>query len=175
MSRASVRRALVDYFSPPAINGLVKVYRAAPTLAPGQDFEYGDANWAAIAYVHLPHKAETRIALGGEHGGQKMAVWDTALVVVYRWLIPNPLPVDQDRAAWVDPLDLLLDDITDLIRADRTLGTGAGGIAWQAGEGDRTNSPDIVIDADLPLEDKGTVHQWQAVKFAVVEMIPQGA
>lgn len=172
MSAQDMRRAIVSWFAPPAIPGLVRVYPAMPTIADGREWDFGPSRgWAAVGYVHISDQSEQRIALGGAFGGIKQVTYQCGLVLLYRYLVPSPVPVDSDESAWVVALDALLDAVTSRIREDRTFGCGDAGPVWQAGEGDGIQSPDVRITRDLPVLDAGKVHAWQVVEFTAVEMV----
>lgn len=171
MSRADVRQALLEWFSPPAIGGLSTVFQAMPWWASGTTWEFDVVNgWASIGYIHLAEDAEQRIALGGEFGGMKLINYQVGLVLLFKYLVPDPLPIDSDPSEWVVYLDTLIEETKERIRADRTFGTG-GVIIWQAGGGDGTNTPDIVVQSDIPTLDNGIIQCWQAITFSIQEVI----
>jgi len=176
MGAPEVRDALVAWFDAPAINGLVKVYPALAVYTDGQRWEFAPGQtWAAVGFIHLSTQEEKRIGDGGAHGGIKQVTHACDLVLLYQYVIPDPIPVESDQSEWVGPLDQLIEDVANRIRADRTAGTapagGTGGVIWQFGEGDGMDSPDIRIVRDLPEQDNGVLHNWQRVEFTVVEMI----
>ena len=168
MTRAAVRRQIADWFAAPAVPGLNKAFRAAPTLIAGDDWAtVQEGNWGAAAYVHLSEQHETRLTLGGAHGGLKEITYSAALVVLFRWVIPDgDADVDGEVDGWADAYDYLIDNVMARIRQDRTFGSGTGGPIWQAGEGHQ----DLKLQTDLPKVDDGQVVVWSAVEFEVVEM-----
>lgn len=173
MTAAGLRAILVDYFEPPAIANLVKCYQAMPVWADSRTWEFDVVNgWAAIAYVHIAEQHERRIALGGEDGGMKMVNYDVGLVLLYKYLVPDPTPVDSDSSEWVTWADQLCDQVCDHLRAGhRTLGTDGTGSVWQVAEGQGTNQEDLTISRDIPVITTGIVQVWQAISFSVQEII----
>lgn len=172
MGAKEVRTVIADYFAPPTVTGLGKVFRAMPYWAGGDEWDFDvDNAWAAVGYVHLTQDAETRIGLGGEEGGQKMIVYTVGLVLLFKWLIPDPMPIELDADMYVGFLDELIDSVKDRVRADRTFGCGVGGPIWQAGEGDGENTPDLRVQRDLPRLRAGVIQSWQVVEFTVQEVV----
>lgn len=173
MGRQSVRAALVDWFSPPGVAQLTKVFAGMPVWASGDTWEFDvSGTWAAIAYVHLAEDSEQRIGLGGPQSGEKMITYRVGIVLLGKYLVPNPVPLDADSSEWVTYADGLVDAVKARIRADRTLGTN-GQVIWQAGEGEGVNTPDIVVQSDIPTldPDGGVLHIWQAMTFTLYEVI----
>lgn len=163
---AATVRAAVQSFLTGQVPGLAAVYTAQPYYVDGDLFGFTtNGNYGAVAYVHLDRQEETRIAFGGASGGHKQVTYQVGLVVLYKYLILPDSTVDE--AAWAGPLDALLDAVVARLRSDRTLGTGAGGVVWQAGE----DNNDLRIQRDLPVEDDGVIHSWQVVEFTVVEQV----
>jgi hypothetical protein len=172
MGSEAVRAAIVDYFAPPNIAGLRKVYPAMPYWAGGDQWEFAEVDgWACVGFVHLTRSDEQRIGLGGEHGGQKFVHYDVGLVLLYKWLIPDPIPQGSDATEWTVWIDQIIDAVKDRIRADRTFGCEDKGPIWQAGDGSSINSPDISVQRDLPRLTAGKVQSWQVVEFTVTEAI----
>lgn len=172
MGAEEIRVAVADYFAPPVVIGLNKVFKAMPYWAGGDEWEFDvDNAWAAVGYVHLTQDAERRIGLGGAEGGQKMVTYTVGLVLLFKCLIPDPMPIELDADWYVSFLDQLIDDVKDRIRADRTFGCGTDGPVWQAAEGDGVNTPDLRVQRDLPRLKGGMVQSWQVVEFTLDEVV----
>lgn len=174
MSASQLRAAITAWLQPPAVPGLTRVYPAFPVFAPGQDWRLEEGQGSgAVGYVHLAQQRERRITIGGEHGGTKQVMWQVALVLVYRHLLPSSvIDSGEDTAAgWAGPYDRLIDAVCERLRADRTLGTG-GAVVWQAAEGSGDGAgDDLVIDSDLPAVNAGQVVQFTAITFTAIQMI----
>ena len=173
MSRAAVRAEVASWFATPAIQGLQTVFRAAPTYIDGEDWApiQGDF-WGATGYVHIHEHSESRIALGGATGGIKQVTYAMALVLLFRWVIPDgasSTSFDGRPDGWADAFDSLVDNVTARIRQDRTFNASlpTGGSIFQAGEGRN----DLKITTDLPKIDDGQVVVWTSFDFEVIEMI----
>ena len=166
MGQLETRRAVREFLAVPPIPGLRNVYRGIPTYVAGEDWSpQVDTGWAAVAAVHVMEKRETRIALGGAHGGQKQVDYLVDLVIAFRWIPPGDgLTEDGVTDGWTDAFDQLLNDIETRIRSDRTF----GGSLYQAGEG----TDDIATRVDFPtVDDNGTVLIWAALEFHVTEIL----
>jgi hypothetical protein len=184
VSADSVVDAVVNWFSPPAVIGLNKVYDCAPWFQDGSDWDLaGQLGWGATGFVHLAHEAETREAMGGTVGGLKKVVYDVGLVLLFQYLIPAGVDVNASGTGYRRPLNQLLEGVKTRLREDRTLGAASGvsglggveiapgGSILAAGEGDGSSGADIVIDRDIPRKDLGKVWSWQLVEFKVIEIV----
>ena len=173
MGSQTVRDAIQAFLAPPNIPGLATVYRGLPVSLKGEDWPIGqDTGWGAGSYIQLNDMRETRVALGGEHGGMKKRVYECALVVFFRWQYTDHGPYNQTDG-WTTALDGLTDAILERMRGDRTFGCDDLGPVWQGGEGDGDGSDDLrfVADGAQVDEDSGQVVVWAAVEFTVVEML----
>ena len=118
------------------------------------------------AFIHLDHYTESRIALGGEHGGKKQVDYTASLVLLYQYLIPSDLD-GADKDVWVDGLNELLDAVVDRMRSDRAFGCGSTGPVFEAANQDQG----IQISRDLPHWDRGKVRCWVRVEFKITEIV----
>lgn len=167
MGSQGVRAAIAAHLAPPAIPGLSTVYRGLPVTIVDTDWAIGiDTGWGAGSYLHINDRAESRVAMGGEHGGIKRVDYQCALVVFFRWRYTDHGP-DNATDGWTDAFDGLIDDLVTRIRADRTFGCGTSGPIWQVGEGEQ----DVRVQVDAPHEDSGQVVVWAALEFEVTEMV----
>jgi hypothetical protein len=171
MSRQAVRAEVASWFAPPAVQGLSTVFRAAPTFIDGEDWApIQEGFWGATAYVHIHEHSEQRIALGGPTGGIKQVTYQMALVLMFRWVVPDgagAASFDGRADGWADAFDSLVDNVSARIRQDRTFNVQPGGSIWQVGEG----RGDLKITTDLPKIDDGQVVVWTAFDFEVIEMV----
>ncbi|QAY16123.1 hypothetical protein SEA_SONALI_10 [Arthrobacter phage Sonali] len=168
MSAKSVRQAIADYLRP--TQGISKMFRDEPWIVTSEAWTQPDGLPGTVAYVHIDREAETRYALAGANpfGIGKALEYMVSIVVLYQYDIPDQ-PDDKD--SWVDGLDELLDALKARVRADPTLGTGPGGVIWQAGEGGHMGGPDLEVQRDLPKLHHGKVLSWNALQFKVTEMV----
>lgn len=168
MSAKTVRAAIADYLRPTP--GIAKMFRDEPWIVTAEAWTQENGLPGTVAYVHIDREAETRYALAGWNptGLGKAISYDVSIVVLYQYDIPDQ-PDDKD--SWVDGLDELLDALKARVRADPTLGTGEGGVVWQAGEGGLPGGPDLEVQRDLPKLNNGKVLSWNALQFKVTEMV----
>lgn len=167
MSASLVRAAVADYLRPTP--GITKMFRDEPWIVTSEAWLTPDGLPGTVAYVHIDRDSETRIALTGINpdGLGKVISYELSIVVLYQYAIPDQ-PDDKD--SWVDGLDTLIDDLKARIRADPTLGTGPGGVVWQAGEGAFGGGPDLEVQRDLPKLHHGKVLSWNALTLKLTEM-----
>jgi hypothetical protein len=174
MGAVEIRAAITAFFQPPAVPGLVEMYKAVPYYIAGDRWQLAtNLGTAAVGAVHLDQQAETRITVGAPAapgfiaGGSKRVDWKCGIVVFYQFLIDQNPGVPSTNDEWVGPLDDILEGITTRIRSDQTLGTGAGGVIFQAGEG----LGDIRVSRDLPRRSSGVIMSWNVVEFDVTEIV----
>ena len=136
MGRADCRTAITTYLTGRAVPGVGAVHPARPKLVDASELDLaGMGGSGAVLIVHLPKDRRLRRALGGRTGGEKTAVHDVALEVLFASVKPDALAAQDDH-------DQILDAIVAAVEADRTLGCGyqpsgqPAGPIWQAGEGD---------------------------------------
>jgi hypothetical protein len=147
--------------------GITKLYKDAPWEMSGDNWQSADIP-GTPAFLHLDHYTESRIALGGEHGGKKQVDYTVSLVLLYQYLIPSDLG-GADKDVWVDDLNTLLDAVVTKMRSDRSFGCNAAGPIFEAGNQDQG----IIISRDLPHWDTGggKVRSWVRVEFKVTEIV----
>jgi len=183
MSADTVTDAVVNWFGPPNVVGLNKVWDAAPWFDGAVNFDLAsELGWGAVSFVHLSREGERRIAMGGSQGGIKKVVYDVAIAIQFKFVIPTDYDPQSGPTAYRRALNTLLDGMRTRLRQDRTMGTapgvdGLGGIdiattgsILQAGEGDGSGGEDIIVERDLPRKDVGILWSWNSFNFQVVEM-----
>lgn len=162
MSRATVRRAIVDRLTDSHLTGLGTVFRGQPTAFDDDDFlanaPQGQA-WGVVLAVHIGPTNEYRIGYGGAHGGQKRVDYTVDLRIALRC---TDTAHDPGLAA-EDAYDAFLDDLKAWIRADRE--AMAPGVVWQWAEGGMTD------DTDPPVQLQNSVQVWGRLTVQVTEMI----
>ncbi len=115
---------------------------------------------------------EERKALGGQHNGRKMRIYDLGLLIVFK---SDATTTVAGQLAY----NTFIDALTAWIQADRNAGTeaaslgGSGpyvgtGVVWQWGEGTNLGGPDIVIDHFIPRTLDGGVTLFQSVAHITV-------
>ena len=160
MSRATVRSAVANYFAPPAVAGLNKVFTSTPKRIEGTWFRYGQpagTKSGAVGVVFIRSEAEDRIAIGGEHSGKKMVRYVVELQVYMHSLQPH----SEDAMA---DFDTVIDNVKAYLRADRRLNDYP--IIFEAGEAyldGEYGEPRVVLD--------GATEIWGAVRFEVSEVL----
>jgi hypothetical protein len=164
VGRKSIRTAVAAYFAPPAVTGLNQVTRAkVRNVKPAAYFANAGDRTGAVAFVYIEGEHEHRMS-SPSGSGEKMITYTVGLRVDYRSLL-------DDTEAGVDAYDDLIEAIKAHLRADPTLGTGPGGVVFQAGEGDTAGAADIEVISDLPQETGTTTTIWSVLRFLVVEII----
>jgi hypothetical protein len=163
MSRTTVRAAIQSFLAPTP--GITTLYKDAPWEMTGDNWQTATIP-GTPGFLHLDHSSESRIALGGDHGGFKQVDYTVSLVLLYQYIIP---PDVASKDVWVDALDALLDAAVTKIRSDRAFGTN-GTVIFEAGNQDQG----IQIHHDLPHWDQGggKVRNWVRVEFKVAEIVP---
>lgn len=173
MSTKAVRTAIRDYLVAGSIPGLEKVYLDQPWIALGGDWQLSanadgtqSRTWGAIGWTHIDDEREARATLPAVVGS-KAVTYKIGLVTLYQYLIPSDPTSTVDADDWVNPLDDLLEGIKARLRADPTMGTGAGGVVFEAAQ----DSGDLNIVRDLPRRDFGKVWSWQVVEFTATAIV----
>ncbi|GGH93754.1 hypothetical protein ACFFGR_09185 [Arthrobacter liuii] len=163
MGRATVRAALQTFLT--GTPGITTLYKDAPWEMTGDNWQTNSLP-GTPGFLHLDHSSESRIALGGEHGGLKQIDYTASLVLLYQYVIPSTVA---SKDVWVDGLDSLLDAVVTRIRSNRAANTD-GTIVFEAGNQDQG----IQISQDLPHWDHGggKVRNWVRVEFKVTEIVP---
>lgn len=171
MSRAAVRDGIAQYFGGATFDADDRLYRptplaaaglagVAPYFAPAFPDEViaikglaADRGRGAVMCVHIAETTEVRDSLGGI-----MAVpYDVQLYLWYLALIPHTQDAQAD-------LDALVQAVTDMIRADPTL----GGTVVQAGEGTRG----ITVQVPPPVTEPAEYTRQDAVISFAAEVYP---
>lgn len=170
MGFVTVGQAVADYMTAGMVeNGgpipdLSTVYQTPPMITPEWEF-YKDQNpghmTGAVMYVHISHRISTRIAVGGQHSGKKMRVYNCYLLSVYR--------SQEDRAEDAGMANrIYLDAVNDWIEADRNLGAPA--VIWQAGEGNLHGGEDLSFEIPMPrILGNGTKQIWNILEMYAIE------
>lgn len=165
MSASTITAAIQSFLAP--TQGLTKLYKDAPWEMSGDNWQTAEMP-GTPGFIHLDNYTESRIALGGEHGGKKQVDYVVSLVLLYQYLIPSDLG-NAAKDVWVDGLNTLLDAVVTRMRSDRSFGCGAAGPIFEAGNQDQG----IQISRDLPHWDHGggKVRSWVRVEFKVTEIV----
>lgn len=165
MSRAAIRSAVAEWFKPPAVEGLNKVFSASPVVTRQGDLFEGPpgAESGAVAHVYLPRKSSVRasgpVPAGGppDESGWRLETHECHLLVIFTSLTDKA----EDASAAHDEL---VDAIDTRIQADFQFGTDGNPI-FSAGEGDYG----IQWDIDLPKVGKGSAkHIWAHCMFQIL-------
>lgn len=160
MSRTTVRKAVTEFFSPPAVPMLSAVYSSIPKRVPGPEFRKtlsAGTKSGAIAIVAIAGENERRIAIGGEHNGRKRVFYDVILEVKMHSVHTH----SEDAMA---DFDILIDNIKEKLRSDRRLAND--GVIFEAGEGYLTGEY-----ADPEVMNDGSTIIWGVVRFEVSEVL----
>lgn len=175
---AAVRAALKEWFVDAQIDGVSAVFKTGPWYLDGSTWSIpGGTNYSAVLFVHIDSSAESRITLPapnafipGQPIGQKQVMYVVSVVIQYKYLIPSDLPPGEAEDAWVDGLDLIIDQVKARIRLDPTQGgTDSYSAIFQAGQ----SEADIRLEQDLPIidEDGGIVYSLSRVEFDLTSII----
>lgn len=146
------------------VAGLNAVYDGEPRRVEPTD--WGDTTGvlsAAVAWPFLSSQSDTRIAVGGAHGGVKVIVYDIVFAVRFKSTQVRGEDADLDFLS-------LVDNFSTRLRSDRTL----GGVAWQAGEGsDQEGHTDIHWHHGEPEPRKvgGPIMIFSYVEFQALEQV----
>jgi hypothetical protein len=175
MGDESTRAALVAFFSTPAITGIQKFYQDMPWFIDGKSWKlFANNGWGSIAFIHLDTAFEDRIAINGATAqgmpqGKKTVRHTVSIVIQYQYLIPPTMPTGQVEDAWVGPLDQTIDLVKARLRSDPAMGTGVGGVIFQAAQ----QQNDIRQTRDLPVTSPqgSKVMSWNRIEFDVTEII----
>lgn len=163
MSASTVRNAVTAYLG--NTTGITTFYRDQPWFADAEEWETQNGDPGTVAYMHIDDESEERIVINGGTATGKQVTYQIAVVMLYQYAIPDQ-PLSKD--SWVDGLDALIEALKTKIRTDPTLGTGTGGVVWQAGS---VGGKDIEIQRELPKLKDGLVLSWNALTFRVTEML----
>ncbi|AEW92934.1 MULTISPECIES: hypothetical protein [Streptomycetaceae] len=112
--------------------------------------------------VTIYHQEEFRIALGGEHSGQKQRNFEVELACYIRSRTPHAEDAQDDVYA-------LQDALLEHLRADRTLGSAV----FQAGEHMTHGNAAIRIEYGQPESRAELTKSFMSVQFSACEIVPQ--
>jgi hypothetical protein len=164
VSSATVRAAIVAYLGSVPIAGLNKIHPAPPYWADGSEWDLKkQLGSGAIAAVHLVTDNESRITVP-VNTGQKKVEYTVGLMLFYQWLMPATL-TPQDESAWAGPLDVIIDGVKALLRADPNCGLPA--TVWESAQ----QPGDVTIVRDIPRRLPGKVLSWNVLEWHVTEII----
>lgn len=154
MSRQSARTAVTNWFAPPNVANLTKVYPAIPKHGIlGTDFV---GPTSAVGVVHIADSKETRLAPPWGQGRK--------LILYVFWLILDcrtALTAAGDTGA---AFDTLLDATVARLRADPTFAGAFTQVGEQAGS-------DITVVSDVPVENGRVYQQLAHIEFTATEVI----
>ena len=160
MSRATVRNAVVQFFSPPNVHGLNKIYLSQPKRITGTDFHggrpSGDLN-GAVGVVHIMSETEERVGVGGEHSGKKWVHYQ----VQFQVLTNSREQLSENSMVFFDSV---IDAVKDRLRSNRRLDDYP--VIFEAGEREL-----IGEYTDPVLLEDGSTEIWGAVTFEVSEFL----
>jgi hypothetical protein len=171
----------MNYLTPEnsGIAYLGTVYPALPKVSNESDlfqFVPPGTGVGVIIYMFIENQEESRVALGGQHGGRKFRHYGLSLLCIMK----SDLSSSADGQA---AFNEFIDDLTAAIQADRNAGTEAAslggfgpyvgtGVVWQWGEGSMLGGPDIHIEYPVPKTAEGGVQLFQAVvRVTVAEFL----
>jgi hypothetical protein len=160
MGRATVRQAVAAYFAPPACGLLNRVFTAQPKRIEGSWFRYGQpagTQSGAVGVVQIVREDEERIAIGGEHYGQKWVHYEVELQ-----LFLHSIRTHSEDA--MGDFDTLVDNVKAQLRADRRLNDYP--VVFEAGErllAGEYGEPRVLSD--------GSTEIWGAIRFEVSEVV----
>ena len=146
--------------------GITTLYKDAPWEMTGDNWQTNNLP-GTPAFLHVEHITESRVAMGGEHGGWKQRDYQVALVLLYQYVIPSDVT---SKDVWVVGRNTLIDNVIARIESDRAFGSVGGTPIFEAGNQDAG----ISATFDFPHWDQGggKVRNWVRVEFKVTEMIP---
>ena len=153
-TRAGARAAVAAFFAPPAVVGLNRVYTSFPKSSNLPSNTYTGNTGAlsgAVGIVHIVRSTESRIAIGGAHGGIKRTIYDVELQILMR----SSQRLAEDS---MNDFDAVLDATVSRLRSDRILGTD-GLTVWQAGE------QMLDVESAEPRITQSVTEIWSAIKF----------
>lgn len=160
MSRAQVRSAIVEFFEPPAVPGLNKIYSSQPKRITGADFHTGRPSGelsGAVGVVGILEEHEERRGVGGEHSGKKWVHYMCEIQVLVN-------SREQHSEVSMDFFDSIIDAVKDRLRSNRRLDDYP--VIFEAGEAQLNGEygePRLIED--------GSTEIWGAVRFEVSEFL----
>jgi len=160
MSRASIRAAVAQFFTPTAVTGMNTIYTSVPKRVPGGAFRAGQpagTKSGAVGMVYIVSEREERIAIGGPTSGKKWVHYTVELQVYCHSIEPH-------AEAAMDFFDTVIDGVKAHLRSDRWLNDYP--VIFEAGERELVGyygEPKILND--------GASEIWGGVRFEVSEVI----
>ncbi|MFJ6085172.1 hypothetical protein ACIQI8_27565 [Streptomyces sp. NPDC092369] len=146
------------------VSGVGVVRRGAPTDDKAADYFVGmdpGTRTGSVVLVTIPRQHERRVAVGGEHSGMKLIVYDTILRVFLRSNTPYAEDAQDDAYA-------LREALVAHMRKDRTL----DGCVFQAGEHVTEAGGDgIDVEYSEAASKAGLTKGYFEMRFAAVEYI----
>ncbi len=182
MSLSDVSNAVYYYLSPENadIPNYGTLYQSLPKVANEQDLfvnTFPGLGLGCTIYMFPVSSSDCRIALGGQHGGEKWIEYTFALLIVMK---SDAITTIEGQLAYNDLVSALM----SWIRADRNAGTEAvtlggfgpyagTGIVFQMGEGGVNGGPDLRFTHYVPRTIDGGVTIFQSLcHLNVVEVLP---
>lgn len=174
MGTADVIDGICRYFGGP-YDDATRTYRASPIPMVGvvrrawakrddhADYFVGQAPGSRTGcqiVVFIPRRSESRLALGGAHGGHKTVLYDVQLCCFIRSRSKHAEDAQDDVFA-------LEDAIVDWMRQDRTL----GGAVFEAGEHVDGGTGSIDVDYGQPETKDELTKSFLQVSFTAVEIV----
>lgn len=174
MSMQSVLDGICRYFGGP-YDETTRTYRSSPIPMVGvvrrawakrddhADYFNGQppgSRTGCQIVVYIPRRSETRVALGGEHGGMKRCLYEVQLACYIRSNAANAEDAQGDVFA-------LQDALVEWLRQDRTL----GGAVFQAGEHVDGAQSSIDFDYGQPETKAELTKSFLLMTFAAIEYI----
>ena len=160
MSRQTVRNAVAQYFAPPNVPGLNKIYISQPKRITGTDFHggrpSGDLN-GAVGVIYIAAETEERRGIGGEHSGKKWVHY----TVQFQVLVNSREQLSENSMVFFDSI---IDAVKDRLRSNRRLDDYP--VIFEAGEREL-----IGEYTDPVLLEDGSTEIWGAVTFEVSEFL----
>jgi hypothetical protein len=157
---------VADYIGAANISGIGTVFASPPKISRSSDalanVPAGTPSGSVI-YVEVLESHEIRVAVGGPVAGKKTVTHSLRLHLLFR----SVQPLAQDA---MDDHDDILEQLLQLLRADRTLGSTVASPhpIFQNGEGDAG----IAIATGMPKESgTGSTIIWSLVDTSCVEFI----
>lgn len=157
MSRGTARAGTAAWLGSGQVAGLNAVYTSFPKRLDGQAFTAGQPPGTAsgaVAVVFIAGEVESRLAIGGEHGGWKRIDYTIQVHIFHRSTEP-------DAQAAMDSFDGVVEALKVRLRADRTM----GGVFWQEGElrlSGEYGEPQLLAQ---------TTETWGQITFEATEMV----
>lgn len=160
-NRTLARRALRDWLMDGSVLHLDHVFLAHPMRL---DFNrYGaDREYQCQIVIVFSEEGEMRMALGGEHSGQKRIDYLVNLEIYFRGLVGEPEQV-------IEVFDELINTLKSRIREDRRFEQDDT-IIWMAGEGSYGIQTDFMIPDNNQIGGEPIEH-YGLMRFEITQWI----